>query len=77
MLVSQGVRGFSGGSAASTRPFVASSNGVPTITLRRSRFALHVSAAQGGYNVKEAYAELLIPVLKDLPFAPLAEHRSG
>jgi outer membrane receptor protein involved in Fe transport len=23
---------------------------------------------QGGYNVKEAYAELLVPVLKDLPF---------
>jgi outer membrane receptor protein involved in Fe transport len=27
------------------------------------------SAAQGGYSVKEAYAELLIPVLKDVPFA--------
>ncbi|MFC5488859.1 TonB-dependent receptor plug domain-containing protein [Dokdonella soli] len=27
------------------------------------------SALQGGYNVKEAYAELFIPVLKDLPFA--------
>jgi outer membrane receptor protein involved in Fe transport len=26
------------------------------------------SAAQGGFNVKEAYAELLIPVLKDVPF---------
>ncbi|HEY2394883.1 MAG TPA: TonB-dependent receptor plug domain-containing protein, partial [Rudaea sp.] len=26
------------------------------------------SPAQGGFNVKEAYAELLIPVLKDLPF---------
>ena len=26
------------------------------------------SAAQGGFNVKEAYAEMLIPVLKDLPF---------
>jgi iron complex outermembrane recepter protein len=26
------------------------------------------SAAQGGYNVKEAYAELLVPVLKDVPF---------
>lgn len=24
---------------------------------------------QGGYNVKEAYAELLIPILKDVPFA--------
>jgi outer membrane receptor protein involved in Fe transport len=26
------------------------------------------SPAQGGFNVKEAYAELLIPILKDLPF---------
>ncbi len=26
------------------------------------------SSLQGGYNVKEAYAELFIPVLKDLPF---------
>ncbi len=24
---------------------------------------------QGGYNVKEAYAELFVPILKDLPFA--------
>jgi outer membrane receptor protein involved in Fe transport len=27
------------------------------------------SGLQGGFNVKEAYAELYIPVLKDLPFA--------
>ena len=27
------------------------------------------SPAQGGYNVKEAYAELLVPILKDEPFA--------
>jgi iron complex outermembrane receptor protein len=27
------------------------------------------SAAQGGYNVKEAYGELLVPILKDQPFA--------
>ena len=27
------------------------------------------ASLQGGYNVKEAYAELFIPVLKDLPFA--------
>ena len=27
------------------------------------------SAAQGGYNVKEAYAEVLVPILKDAPFA--------
>ncbi len=26
------------------------------------------TALQGGYNVKEAYAELYIPILKDLPF---------
>jgi len=28
-----------------------------------------VSPASGGYNVKEAYAEVLIPILKDVPFA--------
>jgi outer membrane receptor protein involved in Fe transport len=27
------------------------------------------SSAQGGYNLKEVYSELLIPVLKDVPFA--------
>ncbi|MEP6482823.1 MAG: TonB-dependent receptor, partial [Rudaea sp.] len=27
------------------------------------------SPAQGGFNVKEAYAELLVPILKDVPFA--------
>src|SRR5262249_55579369 len=27
------------------------------------------SPAQGGYNVKEAYAEVLVPILKDLAFA--------
>jgi outer membrane receptor protein involved in Fe transport len=27
-----------------------------------------VSALQGGYNVKDVYAELFVPVLKDLPF---------
>jgi len=26
------------------------------------------SALQGGYNVKEAYAELFVPILKDIPF---------
>ena len=26
------------------------------------------SPVQGGYNVKEAYAELLVPILKDVPF---------
>ena len=28
-----------------------------------------VSPISGGFNVKEAYAELLIPILKDIPFA--------
>ena len=28
-----------------------------------------VSNLQGGYNVKEVYAEVLIPILKDVPFA--------
>ena len=28
-----------------------------------------VSPISGGYNVKEAYAEVLIPILKDVPFA--------
>jgi outer membrane receptor protein involved in Fe transport len=28
-----------------------------------------VSSLQGGYNVKDAYAELFIPILKDVPFA--------
>ena len=27
-----------------------------------------VSALQGGYNVKEVYAELFVPILKDIPF---------
>ncbi|MHB1992617.1 TonB-dependent receptor plug domain-containing protein [Metallibacterium scheffleri] len=27
------------------------------------------SSLQGGFNVKEAYAEILIPILKDVPFA--------
>ena len=27
------------------------------------------SALQGGYNVKEAYGELFLPILKDMPFA--------
>ncbi len=32
----------------------------------RARFV--GSPAQGGFNIKEAYAELLVPVLKDAPF---------
>jgi outer membrane receptor protein involved in Fe transport len=46
----------------------SSPGGVPTITCPGPS-SICSSAAQGGYNVKEAYAELLIPVLKDLPFA--------
>ena len=42
-------------------------NGIPTISCAGPG-SLCTSPAQGGFNVKEAYAELLIPVLKDLPF---------
>jgi len=45
----------------------SSPGGIPTITCPGPS-SICTSAAQGGYNVKEAYAELLIPVLKDLPF---------
>ena len=27
-----------------------------------------VSALQGGFNVKDVYAELFVPILKDVPF---------
>jgi len=46
----------------------SSPGGVPTITCPGPS-SICTSPAQGGYNVKEAYTELLIPVLKDLPFA--------
>jgi outer membrane receptor protein involved in Fe transport len=42
-------------------------NGIATISCAGPG-SLCTSPAQGGFNVKEAYAELLIPVLKDLPF---------
>ena len=42
-------------------------NGIATISCAGPG-SLCTSPAQGGFNVKEAYTELLIPVLKDLPF---------
>jgi outer membrane receptor protein involved in Fe transport len=42
-------------------------NGQPSL-LCPGPSSICTSATQGGYNVKEAYAELLVPVLKDLPF---------
>jgi outer membrane receptor protein involved in Fe transport len=45
----------------------SSPGGVPTITCPGPS-SVCTSPSQGGYNVKEAYAELLIPILKDLPF---------
>jgi len=41
--------------------------GVPTISCPGPG-SLCSSPSQGGYSVKEAYAELFIPILKDLPF---------
>jgi outer membrane receptor protein involved in Fe transport len=41
--------------------------GVPTLSCPGPS-SICTSPAQGGFDVKEAYAELLIPVLKDLPF---------
>src|SRR5262249_21913199 len=43
-------------------------NGIPTITCPGPS-SICSSPAQGGYNVKEAYVELLAPLLKDVPFA--------
>jgi outer membrane receptor protein involved in Fe transport len=43
-------------------------NGVPSL-LCPGPSSICTSPAQGGFTVKEAYAELLIPVLKDVPFA--------
>jgi len=42
--------------------------GVPTLSCPGPS-SICSSPSQGGFNVKEAYAEMLIPVLKDLPFA--------
>jgi outer membrane receptor protein involved in Fe transport len=41
--------------------------GVPTVSCPGPN-SICSSPAQGGYNVKEAYAELLVPILKDVPF---------
>jgi outer membrane receptor protein involved in Fe transport len=42
-------------------------NGTASITCAGPG-SLCTSPAQGGFNLKEAYAELLIPLLKDMPF---------
>jgi outer membrane receptor protein involved in Fe transport len=42
-------------------------NGVPTINCPGPN-SICSSPAQGGFNIKEAYAELLVPILKDVPF---------
>jgi outer membrane receptor protein involved in Fe transport len=42
-------------------------NGIPTISCAGPG-SLCTSPAQGGFNLKEAYAELLIPILHELPF---------
>ena len=42
--------------------------GVPTLNCPGPG-SICSSPTQGGYNVKEAYAEVLIPILKDAPFA--------
>ena len=41
--------------------------GVPTLNCSGPS-SVCTSPTQGGYNVKEAYAELLVPILKDVPF---------
>ena len=41
--------------------------GVPTLSCPGPA-SICSSPAQGGYNVKEAYAEVLVPILKDVPF---------
>lgn len=44
----------------------SSPGGIPTLSCAGPS-SICSSPAQGGYNVKEAYAELLIPVLNDMP----------
>ncbi len=51
-----------------TNTSFSSPGGVPTITCPGPS-SICSSPAQGGFNVKEAYAEMLIPILKDVPFA--------
>jgi iron complex outermembrane receptor protein len=48
--------------------YSTSPSGVPTLTCPGPN-SICSSAAQGGFNVKEAYAELLVPILKDIPLA--------
>jgi outer membrane receptor protein involved in Fe transport len=48
--------------------YTTDAQGVPTL-LCPGPSSICSSATQGGFNIKEAYAELLIPVLKDVPFA--------
>ena len=48
--------------------FTTDANGVPAIGCAGPN-SICSAPAQGGYNVKEAYAELLVPILKDVPFA--------
>ena len=43
-------------------------NGIPTLNCPGPS-SICSSPTQGGYNVKEAYAEVLVPILKDAPFA--------
>ena len=45
----------------------SSPGGVPTLNCSGPS-SVCTSPTQGGYNVKEAYAELLVPILKDVPF---------
>ena len=42
-------------------------NGVPVLSCNAPG-SICSSPTQGGYNVKEGYAELLVPILKDVPF---------
>ncbi|MEP6484177.1 MAG: TonB-dependent receptor, partial [Rudaea sp.] len=43
-------------------------DGTPTLTCAGPS-SICTSPSQGGFSVKEAYAELLVPILKDVPFA--------
>jgi outer membrane receptor protein involved in Fe transport len=51
-----------------TQQSFSSVGGVPNISCPGPG-SICSSPSQGGFNLKEAYAEMLIPVLKDLPFA--------
>jgi outer membrane receptor protein involved in Fe transport len=51
-----------------TQQSFSTAGGVPDISCPGPS-SICSSPSQGGFNVKEAYAEMLIPVLKDLPFA--------